>query len=62
MEKQKNTKPASEPRKDLMQVAKELRSKASGMNDADREAAYSHAMQLIYGGNGGTSKAKVSRT
>ena len=61
MEKHKTPNPASEPRKDLMQAAKELRSKASGMNDAGREAAYSHAMQLIYGGNGGTSKAKISR-
>lgn len=61
MEKQKHTKPACEPRRDLMQLANELRSKSSAMPDAEREAAYSHAMQLIYGGNGGKAAAKVSR-
>lgn len=62
MEKHKNLKSSSEPRKDLMQMANELRSKASSMNDGQREAVYSHAMQLIYGGSSGPSAAKVSRT
>lgn len=61
MEKQKNLKPTSEPVKELRRTADELRSNASRMTDTEREAAYSHAMQLIYGGKGGNSAAKVSR-
>jgi hypothetical protein len=34
-------------------MANELRSKANKMSDEQREAAFRHGMQLIYGGNGG---------
>lgn len=47
MDKQRKT-TTSEPKKDLMHLAKDLRASASLMNDSQREAAFSYGMQLIY--------------
>ena len=41
----------SEPKPELMKIARELRSKANKMTDAEREESFSFGMQLIYGGS-----------
>jgi hypothetical protein len=57
----KKTALQADPKPEVMKMAKEIRSKANLMTDTEREDAFRHGMQLIYGGPGHVA-AKTGRT
>ena len=50
MAEKKNTALTSEPKAEVMKMAREVRAKTNSMNDDQRSAALLRGMQLIYGG------------
>lgn len=61
MDAPKKTPETAAPKPALMKLAEELRSKTNNLSDDQREDAFRHGMQLIYGGNGKGVPAKASR-
>lgn len=61
MDARKN-KETSSPKPELMKQATEVRSVTNNMSDEQREAAFRHGMQLIYGGPKQGVPAKAGRS
>jgi hypothetical protein len=61
MDDKKKAPDTSNPKKEIMEIANEVRSAANSMTDERREDSFRHGMQLIYGGKGGVP-AKTGRS
>lgn len=51
MTDKKQVSASSDPKPDVMKLAKEARSQSNSLSDDKREESFNHGMRLIYGGS-----------